>query len=56
MAPMLLYPEGTVSNGDMLLTFKKGAFYGQRPLKVICTKYETNGFRPFTCSMKLMDI
>ena len=56
MAPMLLYPEGTVTHGDVLLTFKKGAFYGLRPMKVICTKYETSGYKPYTCSMRLHDI
>ena len=41
MPGLCMYPEGTTSNGEQLLTFKKGAFYGQHPMKVTCIKYDT---------------
>ena len=31
--PLLIYPEGTVSNGEYLLEFKKGAFMNLMPIK-----------------------
>ena len=33
LAPLLLYPEGTTTNGKYLLKFKKGAFYHLLPIK-----------------------
>lgn len=30
---ILIYPEGTISNGNYLLPFKKGAFYSMYPVK-----------------------
>ena len=47
MAPLVIFPEGTVSNGDYLLTFKKGAFFGLRPCRVLCYRYETNEYKPY---------
>ena len=33
LAPLLLFPEGTTTNGKYILKFKKGAFYNLLPIK-----------------------
>ena len=33
LAPLLLFPEGTTTNGQYILKFKKGAFYNLLPIK-----------------------
>ena len=33
LAPLMLFPEGTTTNGKYLLKFKKGAFYSLLPIK-----------------------
>ena len=33
LAPLLLFPEGTATNGKYILKFKKGAFYALLPIK-----------------------
>ena len=43
MPPLAIFPEGTVSNGKVLLTFKRGSFFTNYPVKVCCIKYE---YRP----------
>ena len=48
MPPLVIFPEGTTSNGEYLLTFKKGAFHPMRPVKIVCLKYETSGFYPYS--------
>lgn len=40
--PLLIYPEGTTSNGKGLLTFKNGAFEHLPPITAYCLKYECN--------------
>lgn len=47
MAPLAIYPEGTTGNGQYLLTFKKGAFCLNQPLKIICMKYSSNMYKPY---------
>lgn len=51
MAPLMLFPEGTVSNGNQLLTFKKGAFKELHPLRIFCLKYEGDQYIPWNCDM-----
>ena len=36
MPPLMLFPEGGVSNGASLLTFKRGAFFTHTPVKIYC--------------------
>eukprot|EP00300_Choanocystis_sp_HF-7_P009613 c16534_g1_i1.p1 GENE.c16534_g1_i1~~c16534_g1_i1.p1 ORF type:complete len:461 (+),score=90.32 c16534_g1_i1:1902-3284(+) len=36
---LLLFPEGTRTNGEALITFKLGAFAAQRPVQPICVEY-----------------
>jgi len=44
LRPMLLFPEGTTSNGQMLLPFKTGAFLAGVPVLPVIIKYQ--GARP----------
>lgn len=37
--PILLFPEGTTTNGDFLLPFKTGAFLAGLPLRPVVIKY-----------------
>lgn len=37
--PLLIFPEGTCSNGTCLLTFRRGAFMDQRALIPVTLKY-----------------
>lgn len=39
ITPMCVFPEGTVSNGRSLMKFKKGAFLGTEPIKVMALKW-----------------
>ena len=43
-----LFPEGTVSNGRHLLSFKKGAFVSFIPIKMIIIKYGDKGWSPYS--------
>lgn len=36
---MVIFPEGTTTNGECLISFKKGAFVLNTPLKVVVLKY-----------------
>jgi lysophosphatidylcholine acyltransferase/lyso-PAF acetyltransferase len=44
--PVLLYPEGTTSNGEYLISFKKGAFANLTPIKLYALKYTKKNFSP----------
>lgn len=46
MPPVLIYPEGTTSNGQYLISFKKGAFSNLTPLKLYAIKYTKKNFSP----------
>ena len=37
---LLIFPEGTTSNGTHLINFKKGAFAPMAPVKIFCLKYK----------------
>ena len=45
--PISLFPEGTVSNGRHLLSFKKGAFVSFIPIKMIIIKFGDRGWSPY---------
>ncbi|KAL2611288.1 hypothetical protein R1flu_022980 [Riccia fluitans] len=46
-APMLLlFPEGTTTNGDYLLPFKTGAFLAEAPVQPVILKYPFKRFSP----------
>lgn len=40
MPQLTVFPEGTVTNGRALLTFKKGAFKDLKPVKIYVTKFD----------------
>lgn len=44
--PLLLFPEGTTSNGSCLLRFKTGVFAGGVPVHPVTVKYEARRFSP----------
>ena len=46
--PICLFPEGTVSNGRHLLSFKKGAFVSFIPIKMIIIKHGDKGWSPYS--------
>ena len=41
---VLIFPEGTTTNGRYLISFKKGAFFTQDPLQIVCLKYNERSF------------
>lgn len=41
---LLIFPEGTTTNGKFLISFKKGAFFTIDPVKIICLKYQERRF------------
>ncbi|CAK9234787.1 unnamed protein product [Sphagnum jensenii] len=43
---VLLFPEGTTTNGEHLLPFKTGAFLAQTPVKPVILKYPYKRFSP----------
>jgi len=49
--PVLLFPEGTTTNGKYLLPFKTGAFIAGVPVKPIVLKYKTRRMSPSWESM-----
>lgn len=44
--PLLLFPEGTTTNGRYLLPFKTGAFLAGEPLQPVVIRYGEGGFSP----------
>eukprot|EP01080_Neovahlkampfia_damariscottae_P005307 gene5307-8925_t len=45
---LLIFPEGTTTNGDALITFKSGAFYPGVPIQPILLKFPNNHWNPAT--------
>lgn len=52
--PLLIFPEGTISSGKVLLEFKKGAFEALYPLKPFIIKNKNSNFDVSGGSMNLM--
>ncbi|KAJ1283535.1 hypothetical protein BS78_03G135800 [Paspalum vaginatum] len=48
---MLLFPEGTTTNGDYLLPFKAGAFLASAPVQPVILRYPYRRFSPAWDSM-----
>ena len=44
--PLLIFPEGTTSNGLSMMEFKRGAFVGINPIKPITVQYKGHNFHP----------
>ena len=45
-APLLIFPEGTTTNGLYLTEFKRGAFVSSLPIKPVWVKYRGSYFHP----------
>jgi len=43
---LIVFPEGTTSNGEYLISFKKGAFMHLNPVKIYAIKYTNKKFSP----------
>jgi lysophosphatidylcholine acyltransferase/lyso-PAF acetyltransferase len=41
---ILVFPEGTTTNGDYIISFKKGAFFTHFPVQIVCLKYKKRYF------------
>jgi len=41
---VMIFPEGTTTNGKYLISFKKGAFMNMFPIKIFCIKYDVRNF------------
>lgn len=52
--PLLIFPEGTVSNGEGVLPFKKGAFVSGTPVRPVVMVY-TGHFDPACTSYKMSE-
>eukprot|EP00331_Platyophrya_macrostoma_P010790 CAMPEP_0176428158 /NCGR_PEP_ID=MMETSP0127-20121128/12993_1 /TAXON_ID=938130 /ORGANISM="Platyophrya macrostoma, Strain WH" /LENGTH=375 /DNA_ID=CAMNT_0017809807 /DNA_START=22 /DNA_END=1149 /DNA_ORIENTATION=- len=44
--PVLIFPEGTTTNGKYIITFKKGAFCTFAPVRILCIEYPKSCFAP----------
>ncbi|XP_068331412.1 lysophospholipid acyltransferase LPEAT1-like isoform X3 [Pyrus communis] len=44
--PIMLFPEGTTTNGDFLLPFKTGAFLAKAPVLPVILRYPYHRFSP----------
>mmetsp|Transcript_14241 Transcript_14241/g.15920 ORF Transcript_14241/g.15920 Transcript_14241/m.15920 type:complete len:278 (+) Transcript_14241:275-1108(+) len=44
--PLIIFPEGTTSNGLKMMEFKRGAFEAMKPVKPISVKYRGHNFHP----------
>eukprot|EP01129_Flabellula_baltica_P008064 TRINITY_DN3177_c0_g1_i1.p1 TRINITY_DN3177_c0_g1~~TRINITY_DN3177_c0_g1_i1.p1 ORF type:complete len:489 (+),score=74.37 TRINITY_DN3177_c0_g1_i1:21-1487(+) len=44
--PLLIFPEGTTTNGKCMISFKNGAFIPGTPVQPICIKYPFNQAHP----------
>lgn len=54
-APLLIYPEGTVTAGKYVLEFKKGAFMHLLPLKPLATIINEDGPGIYLCPMPFLE-
>jgi 1-acyl-sn-glycerol-3-phosphate acyltransferase len=53
ISPLLIFPEGTVTNGKSLMSFKRGAFSTGYPIKIYVLKYNTE---PLSLSWSLSNM
>jgi 1-acyl-sn-glycerol-3-phosphate acyltransferase len=44
--PIVIFPEGTTSNGKYLIEFKNGAFYPLKPIQPVLIRYKYKYFNP----------
>ena len=48
-------PEGTTSNGEQLISFKKGAFINMSPIQILCLDYKDRHFKSCLDEMDMID-
>ena len=47
MPPLIIFPEGSVTNGTALFKFKKGSFVFHTPLKLNAMTFNYNRLNPY---------
>jgi lysophosphatidylcholine acyltransferase/lyso-PAF acetyltransferase len=47
--PMMIFPEGVITNGTALIQFKAGAFAPGRPVTPVCLRYPWKHYNPSGC-------
>lgn len=55
LAPLLIFPEGTVTNGTYIINFKKGAFYSKLPIKPLYSNVDTNSHGIYLTPLSFFD-
>lgn len=45
--PIMIFPEGTTTNGQYIVEFKKGPFLPMAPIKPYAFKFDSVHFNPF---------
>lgn len=40
-SPLIIFPEGTTTNGEHMLKFKKGAFVSEKRIQPLVLRYNT---------------
>eukprot|EP01130_Rhizamoeba_saxonica_P006312 TRINITY_DN2516_c0_g1_i1.p1 TRINITY_DN2516_c0_g1~~TRINITY_DN2516_c0_g1_i1.p1 ORF type:complete len:170 (-),score=34.24 TRINITY_DN2516_c0_g1_i1:39-548(-) len=51
---LLIFPEGTTTNGKYVLRFRSGSFVGGHPVKPLAIRYISNKFSPSWESINLL--
>lgn len=53
--PLLIYPEGSTTNGKYIFQFKRGAFMSKLPIKPLFAAVDQKGFGLSDCPMNPLD-
>lgn len=56
MPPLFIYPEGTTTNGEAIMKFKKGAFTHKEPIKIFAVRYNGEFLPSFNNLHRLLSI
>jgi len=47
--PVMVFPEGVITNGSALVQFKQGAFSAGQPITPVCLRYRWRHYNPSGC-------